>query len=232
MSLLITVFLLAFVTQLISWIGKKVLCDWAYEVYLRISRNSLAERQRTLKAEILNNKSELLKTSAQDQFAKWARLRRSVDKGLADLEKLNSEVASAKSGFSTKFNSVIWVFTSGVNLAVGYWYGRQAVFFLPEQWLGPLTWWLSFPFAPRGSVSVGVWSFACKRVIIVGERVVKALLYRADRDDESEGSPTKTRSSSARASSAPSAASSSPSPVDASNLTRRRARVESEEESS
>lgn len=28
-------------------------------------------------------------TSAQDQFAKWAKLRRSVDKGLSDLEKLS-----------------------------------------------------------------------------------------------------------------------------------------------
>ena len=46
-------------------------------------------RQRTLKSEILNNKKELLQTSAQDQFAKWAKLRRSVDKGLADLEKLS-----------------------------------------------------------------------------------------------------------------------------------------------
>lgn len=34
-------------------------------------------------------KKELLQTSAQDQFAKWAKLRRSVDKGLADLEKLS-----------------------------------------------------------------------------------------------------------------------------------------------
>lgn len=46
-------------------------------------------RQRALKSEILSTKSELLKTSAQDQFAKWAKLRRSVDKGLADLEKLS-----------------------------------------------------------------------------------------------------------------------------------------------
>jgi hypothetical protein len=31
-----------------------------------------------------------MKTSAQDQFAKWAKLRRSVDKGLGDLEKLSA----------------------------------------------------------------------------------------------------------------------------------------------
>lgn len=46
-------------------------------------------RQRQLKSEILLKKAELLQTSAQDQFAKWAKLRRSVDKGLVDLEKLS-----------------------------------------------------------------------------------------------------------------------------------------------
>jgi tail-anchored protein insertion receptor len=45
---------------------------------------------RKLKTDLLNTKTELLKTSAQDQFARWAKLRRSVDKGLADLEKLSA----------------------------------------------------------------------------------------------------------------------------------------------
>lgn len=58
-------------------------------MYLRIFYTSTAARQRKLKSEILLNKKELLQTSAQDQFAKWAKLRRSVDKGLADLEKLS-----------------------------------------------------------------------------------------------------------------------------------------------
>jgi len=65
----------------------------SYDLYLRITRSPLAARQRTLKTEILTTKSELLKTSAQDQFAKWAKLRRSVDKGLADLEKLSEYVS-------------------------------------------------------------------------------------------------------------------------------------------
>jgi len=57
-----------------------------YDLYLRVSHSPLAARQRALKSEILTTKSEFLKTSGQDQFAKWAKLRRSVDKGLADLE--------------------------------------------------------------------------------------------------------------------------------------------------
>ena len=51
--------------------------------------SSSAARQRALKTELLAKKKELQQTSAQDQFAKWAKLRRSVDKGLGELEKIS-----------------------------------------------------------------------------------------------------------------------------------------------
>ncbi|PPQ92969.1 hypothetical protein CVT25_000169 [Psilocybe cyanescens] len=173
MSPLITIFLLVFFGQLVTWIGKTVLLDIAYNAYLWAIRSPLAARQRALKTQIMTNKSELMKTSAQDQFAKWAKLRRSVDKGLADLEKLNSEIASAKSGFAMKFNTALWLLTTGLQFVVGWWYRKQPVFYLPRGWFGPLGWWLALPFAPAGSVSVGVWQMACRRVIVVGEKVVK-----------------------------------------------------------
>ena len=80
----------------------------SYDLYLRIARSPLAARQRTLKTEILTTKSELLKTSAQDQFAKWAKLRRSVDKGLADLEKLSEYFCVSGNIFSC----FVWIASS------------------------------------------------------------------------------------------------------------------------
>ncbi|KAF4598002.1 Protein GET1 [Pleurotus pulmonarius] len=186
MSLLITIFALVFVTQLISWIGQTVLLELAYSLYLRLFHSSLHVRQRKLKTEILATKKELMQTSAQDQFAKWAKLRRSVDKGLADLEKLNAEVASNKSSFKMKFNGLIWSLTTGLQFIVGWWYRKSAVFYLPAGWFGPLEWWLSFPFAPAGSVSVGVWQMACRRVIKVGERVVKDLIASSSHGAEAK----------------------------------------------
>ncbi|KAH9484843.1 GET complex subunit get1 [Psilocybe cubensis] len=193
MSPLITIFLLVFIGQLVTWIGKTVLLDIAYNAYLWVIRSPLAARQRALKTQIMANKTELMKTSAQDQFAKWAKLRRSVDKGLADLEKLNSEIASAKSGFAMKFNTALWLLTTGLQFVVGWWYRKQPVFFLPEGWFGPLGWWLALPFAPAGSVSVGVWQMACRRVIVVGERVVKDFIGPSTVSaDPSEKSATST----------------------------------------
>lgn len=129
------------------------------------------KRQRELKSELLSKKAELLQTSAQDQFAKWAKLRRSVDKGLADLEKLScvpcycassvptlsslthtidSGLSASKSSFALKFGTILWILTTGLQFAIGWWFSRSAVFYLPVAWLGPFTWWLSLPFAPAG----------------------------------------------------------------------------------
>jgi len=47
-------------------------------------------RQSELRGDIMKTKQELSRTSAQDQFAKWAKLRRSIDKKLSDLEKLSA----------------------------------------------------------------------------------------------------------------------------------------------
>ncbi|KZV62584.1 hypothetical protein PENSPDRAFT_657994 [Peniophora sp. CONT] len=176
MTLILTIFFLVFVNELIAWIGKSVLQQLAWAVYERVFYSGTAARQRALKTEVLAKKKELQQTSAQDQFAKWAKLRRSVDKGLADLEKLNNENSGAKSSFNMKFSSALWILTTGAQFALGWWYRSSAVFFLPPTWLGPLTWWLAFPFAPSGSVSCGVWQMACRRVIKVGERVVKDLM--------------------------------------------------------
>ncbi|KAH9176555.1 WRB/Get1 family [Lactarius sanguifluus] len=182
MSLILTIFALVFVTELVSWIGKSVLLHFAWSAYQRIFNRNAASRQRQLKSEILLKKAELLQTSAQDQFAKWAKLRRSVDKGLADLEKLNAELNASKLSFSLKFNTTLWTMTTGLQFAIGWWYSRVAVFYLPAAWFGPITWWLSFPFAPAGSVSCGVWQMACRRVIKIGERVVKELMEPATVD--------------------------------------------------
>lgn len=65
--------------------------------------------------------------------------------------------------------------TTGLQFFIGWWYRKSAVFYLPQGWFGPLTWWLGLPWAPAGSVSCGVWQMACRRIILVMERTAKDL---------------------------------------------------------
>lgn len=66
---------------------------------------------------------------------------------------IDAEIAASRNGFAMKFNTLLWVLTTGLQLGVTMWYRRQPVFYLPDGWLGPFTWWLSLPFAPAGKKS-------------------------------------------------------------------------------
>ena len=91
----------------------------------------------------------------------------------------DSEIASVKTKFSIKFNSALWFMTTGLQFFIGWWYRKSAVFYLPQGWFGPLTWWLGLPWAPFGSISCGVWQMACRRFILVMERTAKELWGRS-----------------------------------------------------
>ncbi|CAE6518962.1 unnamed protein product [Rhizoctonia solani] len=123
MSILSTIFILVFITELVRWVGKSVLLELLYPVYTKIFLKSTVDRQRTLRADVLAAKRDLLQTSSQDQFAKWAKLRRRVDRGLAELDTINSTLASARTSFSVKFSTVLWVCTTGAQFFIGeYWF--------------------------------------------------------------------------------------------------------------
>jgi len=160
----------------------------AYALYQRVFASIKVAEHRRLKTSVLCTKKDLLEVSAQDHFAKWARLRRKLDKDAADLERMSAEVAALRTTFSLKFNAAIWILTTGAQFTIGWWYRRTPVFYLPRGWFGPFTWWLSLPFAPAGSVSCGVWQMACQRVIGIVERMVREHLTDLDEPGKRESS--------------------------------------------
>lgn len=174
MELGLLILLVIFATNVVSWIGKSVLVELAFAAYQPFFLRPSYTKQRALKKEILANKAELNATSSQDQFAKWAKLRRKLDKGLADLEKLNGSLSSHRSRFTSLFSTLLYVFTSGLQLVLCWYYRRQPVFWLPYGWTpNAVSWVLSFGGGPKGSISVTAWSFICKRVITTIEDLVK-----------------------------------------------------------
>ncbi|CAH7684802.1 WRB/Get1 family [Phakopsora pachyrhizi] len=166
--LAVYVFLVIFSGRLIRWIGQTRLNDWAHSFFLLATRSKLSKDRKKLKSEILKTKLEFQSTSSQDEFAKWARLRRKMDKEVADLENLNKQITSARAKFSTAFSSVIWTFTTGLQLVLVSWHRKTPVFFLPQDWFPPMiVWILGLPSAPYGAVSTTVWSMVCKRALSV-----------------------------------------------------------------
>ncbi|KAI8067474.1 CHD5-like protein-domain-containing protein [Gongronella butleri] len=159
------IFLLVLLSESILLLGYSYVTSTAYDLFLRATNDPRAAKQQKLKRDLLKLKNDLASTSSQDEFAKWAKMRRRLDKGMADLEKLNSDIAFSKTGFELKMKSMLWFLIHGSQFIMVLWYRKTPVFYLPAGWFGPAERFLCLPFSPRGSVSVAVWFAACRRMI-------------------------------------------------------------------
>lgn len=76
--------------SVLSLIGHAAITSTLYSfIFTYLLPNELHQKQRGLKKEILAGRRELSNTSAQDDFAKWAKIRRRVDKQVGELEALS-----------------------------------------------------------------------------------------------------------------------------------------------
>ncbi|CAO3663600.1 unnamed protein product [Umbelopsis vinacea] len=158
------ILLLVVITESILWLGYAYITALAYDLYCKVSTDEAVVRQRKLRKQVLQLRTELSQTSSQDQFAKWAKIRRKCDSATDSLEKTNSEIAFKRTQFEVKVKGVLYFVVHGSQVVMVMWFRKSPVFYLPHGWFGPAARLLSMPFAPRGSVSVAVWFAACRRV--------------------------------------------------------------------
>ncbi|KAL7274039.1 GET complex subunit get1 [Rhizina undulata] len=169
-SLLLLVVILSVITHLINTVGAQTLNELLWSLYTRLPTKTAkdVQTQKAFQRDVMKLRMELRSTSSQDEFAKWAKTKRTCDKKLQDLEKLKSSISSARIGFESKARFVRWVLTTGLRFFLQYWYAREAMFWIPEGWVPSyVEWGLSFPKAPIGSVSIQVWSYAVGQVVRV-----------------------------------------------------------------
>ncbi|OZJ02193.1 hypothetical protein BZG36_04759 [Bifiguratus adelaidae] len=154
------------VSEAILLLGYSYFTDLAYNTWCSITGNDDTKKQRKLKRQILELKGELGRTSSQDEFAKWAKIRRKLDTAVAELEKMNNTIGSRRASFDIKVKSLLWTITNLSQFVLVAWYRKTPVFYLPKGWFpGWIERVLSLPFAPRGSVSVTIWFMTCRRLI-------------------------------------------------------------------
>ncbi|PWN37150.1 uncharacterized protein FA14DRAFT_170035 [Meira miltonrushii] len=201
--------------HIINLIGRERIESALKPFYLRLFNAKDLQQQRQLKKDLFSTRQQLNLTSSQDEFAKWAKLRRSVDKHVAQLEATNARLAGASSSVSLLVRAVLFLGTTLFPFCLTFYFGKTPMFFLPpsgsptvassaarisylptrkapggfeiphdathawsmvnETYLGPLGWLLAMTAAPRGSVSAGMWSTICTRVILLITKQIKDL---------------------------------------------------------
>ncbi|KAI2631918.1 CHD5-like protein-domain-containing protein [Hypoxylon sp. NC1633] len=179
LSLLLLIFLVELGTHLVNTIGAATINNLLWNLYLTLptQTSKQAEDKATLQKEYLTIRRDLNATSSQDQFAKWAKLRRQHDKLLEQLEKTKSSYEATKAKFDSTANTLRWLATTGLKFILPFWYGKEPMFWLPQGWFPYYAEWiLSFPRAPLGSVSIASWQTACIGVVMLLNDTITAIL--------------------------------------------------------
>ncbi|KAL3480028.1 WRB/Get1 family [Aspergillus californicus] len=169
-TLMWTIFVLHIVIFLVNTVGAATIDNLLWILYLKLptSLYATAKEQSRLKAEVVQLKREMNNTSSQDEFAKWAKLRRRHDKALDAHDEMNKKLSSQKSSFDWAVKIVRWLSTNGLKFFIQFRYTKSPVFELPGGWFPYyVEWALAFPRAPHGAVSVQVWNSVCATAITV-----------------------------------------------------------------
>ncbi|KAK9367329.1 CHD5-like protein-domain-containing protein [Lipomyces kononenkoae] len=136
--------------------GEYIWYLWTTLVPSKAAKN--VQQLREVQREAIAVSTERSNTSSQDEFSKWAKLNRKVDKLRGEIEKLNAGISTQRAFFKSQVRRVIWMSTTGMKIFVRIRYRKVAVFWLPKgMFPGWLEWMLSLTSAPRGSVSVSAW---------------------------------------------------------------------------
>ncbi|WFD15457.1 glutamine amidotransferase subunit [Malassezia arunalokei] len=147
--------------------------------YVRIVHFSASSKLSSMKKDLFETRQQMNMTSAQDEFSKWARLRRKVDKLTAQVDEQNKSLASTQFMFSIMFKVFMFVLNSAVPFALNWYFKWTPMFYLPPgDWFGPLGYFFSFPNAPAGAVSSTVWTTVCGRVLALVGAYARELLVK------------------------------------------------------
>ncbi|OOQ83106.1 Protein get1 [Penicillium brasilianum] len=181
LSLVLTILFVHIAIYLVNTIGASTIDSLLWQLYLQLptstSRN--AREQQRMKIEVVQLKREMNSTSSQDEFAKWAKLRRRHDKSLEEYEAMNKTISAQKTSFDWSVKSARWLSTNGLKIFLQFWYSKTPVFALPADWFPYyVEWVLSFPRAPLGSVSVQVWNNVCATAVAFLGEIIGAILVQ------------------------------------------------------
>ncbi|EAW10100.1 guided entry of tail-anchored proteins factor 1 [Aspergillus clavatus NRRL 1] len=181
LSLILTIFFVHVAIYLVNTAGASTIDTALWALYLKLPTSTAknAREQSRLKREVVQLNREMNNTSSQDEFAKWAKLRRRHDKAKDEYETINQALTSQKTSFDWAVKIARWLSTSGLKIFLQFYYSKTPVFALPAGWFPSIVeWMLSFPRAPRGSVSVQVWNSVCATAIAVMAEIFAAMLVR------------------------------------------------------
>ncbi|NXD96692.1 WRB protein, partial [Chaetorhynchus papuensis] len=128
-----------------------------------------AEQESQMRAEIQTMKQELATISMMDEFARYARLERKINK-MTDKLKTHGTVPcllpfpKGKAFSGSEKHSVN---SAALMISLIWKYYSEPVTVLPSKWLAPLERLVAFPTGVAGGVGITCWLVVCNKVVAI-----------------------------------------------------------------
>ncbi|XP_075768147.1 guided entry of tail-anchored proteins factor 1 isoform X1 [Pelodiscus sinensis] len=126
-----------------------------------------AEQESQMRAEIQNMKQELTTISMMDEFARYARLERKINK-MTDKLKTHVKARTAQlAKIKWVINIVFYILQAALMISLIWKYYSEPVTILPSKWLAPMERLVAFPTGVAGGVGITCWLVVCNKVVAI-----------------------------------------------------------------
>ncbi|KAM9388618.1 guided entry of tail-anchored proteins factor 1 [Phaethornis superciliosus] len=126
-----------------------------------------AEQESQMRAEIQSMKQELSTISMMDEFARYARLERKINK-MTDKLKTHVKARTAQlAKIKWVINIVFYILQAALMISLIWKYYSEPVTVLPSKWLAPLERLVAFPTGVAGGVGITCWLVVCNKVVAI-----------------------------------------------------------------
>ncbi|XP_069492162.1 guided entry of tail-anchored proteins factor 1 [Ambystoma mexicanum] len=125
------------------------------------------EQENQMRAEIQGMKLELAAISMMDEFARYARLERKINKMT---DKLKTHVKSRTAQLAKVkwvISIVFYIIQAALMVSLIWKYYSEPVTVLPSKWIAPLERLVAFPTGIAGGVGITCWLVVCNKVVAI-----------------------------------------------------------------
>lgn len=119
-----------------------------------------------MRSELSSLKIERNQLSAQDNYAKWTKLSRRIDKLNKEILEFEKFLNLNKSNIASKINLIFkFLISIPINI-LRIFYSRSPLFFLPTTVFPSfILFFINFPFLKNGSIGILFWSFCLNSIL-------------------------------------------------------------------
>ncbi|KAL7400919.1 hypothetical protein ABVT39_019929 [Epinephelus coioides] len=131
-----------------------------------------AEQDSEMRAEIQEMKKEQASISMMDEFARYARLERKINKMTDKLKTHVKSRTAQQAKMKWVVNIVFYILQAALMISLIWKYYSDPVTVVPSKWIAPVERLVAFPTGVAGGVGITCWLVVCNKVVTLGLHAV------------------------------------------------------------